>query len=230
MLDEKTVSVGIKLHINGFPKSGTHVLANMGDVVLRRKSARQNWLGNVIGNAFTTKIEEQSRVLRELNNLPPNSYTKGHMAYTPEVEQAFLDNKICAAFIFRDFRDVAVSATYHALGHKNNSFPEIEFYQTLEFDEVLKRIITGDEHIAGVMERWEMYAPWLGMGWVLKVVFEDYIEYPEAVAEMFLRYLYGRTAKYYGIEAIEIDKEEFDREMRILKFATEHPETSATSL
>ena len=225
----KTVGVGMKLYINGFPKSGTHVLASMGEVLLRRKSAIHNWLGNISGYSFTANfVKNQSYVHGELDRFPPNSYTKGHMAYTPEIAQSLQNNKICAAFIFRDFRDVAVSATHHALAHKNNHFPEIEFYQSLEFDDVLRRVITGDGNIAGVMERWEMYAPWLDEGWVLKIAYEDYIEHPLEVAEMFLRYLYGRTAKYYGVGGLEIDRAEFDREMRILKAVVDHPEISCT--
>ena len=135
MPEEKTVSVGIKLHINGFAKSGTHVLANMGAVVLRKKSAVHNWLGNLLDYAFTTRIEEpQTRVLDRLADFPPNSFTKGHMAYTPEVAEALVENKICSALIFRDFRDVAVSATFHALDDNMGNkypFPKKEFYMGL---------------------------------------------------------------------------------------------------
>ena len=227
MSDKKSVEVGVKLYLNGFPKSGTHALNSMGALLLPQLTMR-NWLGNLDSHAFVSRIgRQENQVVKALDEFLPGRFIKGHMAHTPKIAEAFQRNHICKAFIFRDFRDVAVSATYHALGHKDNHFPNIEFYQTLEFDEVLKRIITGDENIDGVMDRWETFAPWLDEDWVLKIVYEDLIEHKYDIASLFVRYVYGKAGKYLGVN-VNLDPQDFSRTVSRLVGSLEHPEGSVT--
>lgn len=214
----------VRLYLNGFPKSGTHAIESLGSQLLPRLT-KANWLGNVEDNAFSTRLVTK-HVIPCLDAFLPGRFTRGHMAYTPEIAEAFQRNKICKIFIFRDFRDVAVSAAFHALD-SNRVFPKKEFYETLSFDEMLKRVITGDDVIAGVMDRWEMYAPWLDEGWVLKLAYEDFLEHKIEVAGLVLRYIYGKTAAYNGI-GIELDAEDFSREVNRLTLTMQRPEKSIT--
>lgn len=218
------MQLDVRLYLNGFPKSGTHAIESLGSQLLPRLT-KANWLGNVKDNAFSAELVTD-HVVPWLDAFLPGRFARGHMAYTNEIAEAFKRNKICKAFIFRDFRDVAVSAAFHAIG-ENRIFPKKEFYQSFGFDEMLKRIITGDENIAGVMERWEMYAPWLDEGWVLKLAYEDFLEHKTEVAGLFLRYVYGKTAAYNGV-GIKLDPEDFNREVRRLTLAMQHPEKSIT--
>lgn len=217
--------IGVKLYLNGFPKSGTHAINSMAMMALPSLT-KANWLGNIHDHAFSTRIGK-GNVPKALDEFYSGRFAKGHMAYTPEIAEAFQRNHICKVFIFRDFRDVAVSATFHALAHKKNHFPNIEFYQTLKFDEVLKRVITGDEHISGVMDRWELFAPWLDEDWVLKLTYEDFIEHKEGVARLFLRYIYGKTVAYTG-QAVEIDGKDFEMAVSRITKSMDHPEYSVT--
>ena len=107
------------------------------------------------------------------------------------------------------------------------NFPEKEFYQGLEFNEVLKRVITGDENIPGLLERWELFAPWLEEEWVLKLDFGGVINNKELACEVFIRYLFGRTGNYYGVKP-EIKAEYFDFAMRSMMHRLNHPEKSPT--
>lgn len=224
----EAVELTPRVYLNGFPKAGTHALATMAHVIMKKASKDNNWLGDVSDFAFGKKDEELvKRALDIINVFTPNVYIRGHMAYDKRIAEAMYDNEVAHVFIFRDFRDVAVSAAHHAARDDGGLFPEKEYYQSLGFDERLKRIITGDENITGVMERWEEYAPWLDVGWVLKIVYEDFIEHPRGVANMFLRYIYGKTAGYNDI-VMEMYLDDFEflvgRTMKII----EKPEVSPT--
>ena len=72
-----------------------------------------------------------------------------------------------------------------------------------------------------------MFAPWLDEEWVLKIVYEDFIEHREGVAGLFFRYLYGKTAAYNGLR-ISIDQDDYEWEAERLAIMMEHPETSIT--
>ena len=213
-----------KLYLNGFPKSGTHAIESLGGQLFPRLT-KANWLGNVEDNAFSTSLANE-HIIPWLDEFLPGRFCKGHMAYTPEIAEAFQRNKICKVFIFRDFRDVAVSAAFHAL-HPKRLFPKKEYYRDLKFDDMLKRIITGDGTIAGVMERWEMFAPWLDEDWVLKIAYEDFVEHQQGVAGLFLRYVYGKAAAYEGLR-IALDPKDYDRELSRLETVMGHPEKSTT--
>ena len=213
-----------KLYLNGFPKSGTHALESLGSLMLPRLT-KKNWMGNVESHAFTTSFANVD-IEQSLDDFLPRRFCRGHMAYTKDIADAFQRNKICKVFIFRDFRDVATSTVFHVLNSKH-PFPNKEFYETLEFEEVLQRVITGDHYIAGIMDRWEMFAPWLDEDWVLKISYEDFIEHREGIANLFFRYLYGKTASYNGY-GVEIDPVDYEREVTRLIAMMEHPETSIT--
>lgn len=228
MGDKKAFEVGTRLYLNGFPKSGTHALAVLASMMLKRASDKNNWAGNIGQCAFGKPEEERlQKALRVFDVFPPNVYIKGHMAYDERVARAIQKNKVASVFIFRDFRDVAVSATFHAGEGEGFSFPTKWFYRALDFDDRLKFIITGDEFIRGVMDRWEDYAPWLEEDWVLKVAYEDYIEHTEEMVELFIRYVYGKTANYYGLD-ITLDKDDFDMVKHRLMEGANHPEMSPT--
>ena len=228
MPNTKTVVVGPKLYLNGFPKSGTHLLDSMAACLLTQADNENNWMGNVDNNGFGTDLIHLDTFPKMLEEMQMRRYVKGHLGWEQNIVKSFLDNRWCKAFIFRDFRDVAVSTAYHA--QKDNAgthFPEKEKYKDMEIDELLKIIITGDENVAGVMERWEMYAPWLAEEWVIKLDYGNVIENKEIACELFIRYLYGRLGTYYN-RKLEIPAEHFNVLMHRMMNRLARPEKSPT--
>ena len=223
----KVVEVGTKLYLNGFPKSGTHLLDSMAIRITRPADPGNNWMGNLSGYAFNNDLIHMDTIPVGLAELPERRYVKGHVAWHPDIVEGLLENHWCMVFIYRDLRDVAVSTAFHAQGSEDWKFPEKEFYQSLEFDEVLKRIITGDETIDGVMDRWELFAPWLDEEWVLKLDYGDAVTNKEWACELFVRYLYGRTARYLGVKA-EISADYFNEVMHRMMDQLAQPKTSPT--
>lgn len=224
----KTIEVEPKLYLNGFPKSGTHLLDSMAVCILTQANYENNWMGNVDNSGFGTDFVHLDTFPKMLEEMPMRRYVKGHLGWEQNIVKSFLDNRWCKAFIFRDFRDVVVSMAYHAKKElEGTHFPNKEKYEEMGFDDLLKSIITGDDDISGVMERWELYAPWLDESWVLKLDYGNVIENKEIACELFIRYLYGRLGSYYG-QMLEIPADHFNQLMHRMMYRLEHPEKSPT--
>jgi hypothetical protein len=160
---------------------------------------------------------------------PERRYVKGHLGYDKRLVETFKENHWGKVFIFRDFRDVAISTVYHAKrDNEGTKFPEKDKYIKMEFDELLKIIIAGDENVTGVMKRWELYAPWLDEDWVLKFDYGDVIENKEGACELFIRYLYGRLGSYLGTAKPTIPADHFNELMHRMMDRMEQPGKSPT--
>ena len=228
MPNTKTVEVGPKLYLNGFPKSGTHLLDSMAVNVMAQANPEDNWMGNVDNSGFGTQVIHLDTFPKMLEEMPMHRYVKGHLAWDKNIAQSCIDNHWCHVFIFRDFRDVAVSMAYHAQKDKEGTnFPKKEKYEEMEYGEVLKRIIAGDENISGVMDRWEIYAPWLNENYALRIDYGYIVKNKVMACELFLDYLVGQTGKYLGI-TVDIDDESFNKLMHRMMYRLERPERSPT--
>lgn len=129
----------------------------------------------------------------KMARLQPGQYLRSHTAYREDVAD-FVDKcGVSHVFIYRDPRDVAVSQAYHVIStDKSREHHSKTFYRLIErnhgFDDVLMAVIEGIGAYAGVMERWEMFAPWLECERVCVVRFEEAINNLEAVAGHILLY------------------------------------------
>jgi hypothetical protein len=228
MPSTKTLEVGPKLYVNGFPKSGTHLLDSMAMCLLTQADSERNWMGNMDNDGFGTDFIYLDTFPKMLEEMPDRRYVKGHLGWEQNIVNKFIDNRWCKVFIFRDFRDVAVSMAYHAQRDKEGTqFPNKDEYEAMEYDEVLTRVITGDENVSGVMDRWELYAPWLDEDWVLKLDYGNVIDNKELACELLIRYLYGRLGRYYG-RKLEIPADHFNYLMHRMMNRLAKPEKSPT--
>jgi len=190
--------------LNGFPKSGLHLVSNMMRPISDPMKAGQfhgtPWVGTFSGHSWTTNWVVPELVLYRIGRLRPGCYLKGHLGYTPDIERFLWYSGVAQVFIFRDLRDVAVSQAHHVLSEKKAFMhPEKELYQGMaSFDDVLEAIIVGTDKYPGVLERWELYAPWLQCPWVLKMRFDDMVENRADCAGRILRYGVERTAAIVG--------------------------------
>ena len=123
----------------------------------------------------------------------------GHLGYRPSFEKAFEAMGTCMLFVYRDLRDVAVSQTYHIENEDDVRFkhPGKEIYQKMESHEArIQAVVEGIEEYAGIVERWELYAPWLEVAWVLPIRFEDMRTEPKKVAHKVVDYVFQRTMQH----------------------------------
>ena len=181
-----------RLYLNGFPKAGLHLIEQMTLPLAnpsRISTGGNEWLGTFKHCSWTNEHKDIQQFLWRLSCLQHGQYAKGHCGYWDEIECLMWYANIGQVFVYRDLRDVAVSTAHHFTsdnpllihGHKS-------LFQMMEFDEVLMAVIEGVGPYPGILERWEKYAPWLDVDWVLKVKYEELVGDLEEWAETLLHY------------------------------------------
>lgn len=185
--------------LSGLPKSGLHLISLMVAPLANPPQGhpweRPDWWGNLF-NVWTTQWRDDEWMrgqFYKLARLQPGEYLRAHAAYREDVAD-FVDKcGVAHVFVYRDPRDVAVSQAYHVI----NPGADLQhgsktFYRLIEhasgFDDVLTAVIEGIGGYAGVMERWEMFAPWMDCEWVHVVRFEDAIADRATTAREILLY------------------------------------------
>lgn len=186
-------TLGVKLYLNGFPKSGLHLARQMA-LCYCRPLFLKNWVGTFKANGWSSEWVDLDRPLKLLAALgvSPMSFTKGHSGYHPVIAGCLRSARVCTVFVYRDFRDVAVSQMYHILSDDDERFvhPGKDKYRALgNKDAVLRAVITGLDEYPGLITRWAQYASWLDQDWVLALSYEDMRLRPEIAAGRFLEHM-----------------------------------------
>lgn len=188
-----------RLYINGFPKSGLHLLELMVSALVDPSKVGQNGtpdLGTYKWHSWTNELIDPRNYLWRMSCLERGCYLKGHSGYMKEIEGFMWWANIGHIFIYRDLRDVAVSQAHHILSDDNRlAHQHRSFYKMLGgFEEVLKAVITGIGAYPGLIERWEKFAPWLDIKWVMSIQFESLRAEPEEWCRAMCNYaLYNAT-------------------------------------
>ena len=240
-VEGKPVEVDYRIFINGFPKSGTHLIEQYIRPICPPMRAQKPWAGSFAGNSWTEVWIEDFRLFRQIGWIGDGQYAKGHMGYRRDIEMFLWGVGASVLFIYRDPRDVAISQTYHIL--EKGAHPEREPYQEAAekggFREALKMVIRGYKgnernvttgkrnYYAGVMRRWRHYAPWLVVPWVMQIKFEDAIEKREMVAAAIVNFIVTRAALHRGYTAT-ISEESRDRSVERMVAFTKKTEHSPT--
>lgn len=218
----ETVEVGAKVYLNGFPKSGLHLAALMASQITSPwivgfdqdgkelpKPKKLFWCGNFIP-AWSTNWRPFDDLRIQVENQPEGSFMQGHLGYTPEIERMFYENGQAFGFVYRDLRDVAVSATYHIEDDRVNDdntdmmvHPgKAEFMDLPSHEDRLMAVICGLNEWPGLFDRWELYAPWLDIPWVFPIRYEWMIQDPRWQADLFIRYALGRAMDNHELEYV----------------------------
>ena len=189
-----------RIYINSFPKSGTH-LANLITTHIAHRQEPHHWIGTFSGNSWTNTWLPLQIVIDVINNQPACTWMQGHAGHNLEIEQALNDMGTAVIFVYRDLRDVAVSLTYHIESENEKRFwhPARDLFKSLgSHDARLSAVITGIEGYPGVVDRWELYAPWLSVPWILPVKYEAMRSDPRGTADRVLSYIIKSSAEHNG--------------------------------
>lgn len=197
--EEREVVVDPRVFICSFPKSGTHLVEQMVQPFVLPMPAEKPWAGTFKDHSWTTKWIAIKKTLKRIGYVRDGTYAKGHLGYTSEIENYLYGIGAAVLFVYRDPRDVAVSLTHHILDGRTHSHNE--WYQEVGFDAALLAVIKGLGPYTGVMERWNQYADWLEVPWVLGLKFNDLITDKESWCEKILRYVVGHCAAHRGYKA-----------------------------
>jgi hypothetical protein len=165
-----------------------------------------------------------------MGRLTANHYLKAHCGYNNEVERFLYYFGVCHLFVYRDFRDVAVSQAYHILSDDLVKFvhDDKQMYRDLGgFDDVLAAVIAGHDKYPGVMSRWEDYAPWLDVPWALKLTYESLRTDLYNCSREVLNYALNRVAGVFN-RSVSMREDVFDLLAQIMTGQAEQKEDSPT--
>jgi len=201
-------------YCNGFPKAGTHLLTSMMRARARPMPPSQlhprNWVGTFDRHAWSDKWTNLRATMYHFGSLLPGYYYLGHCGHTEEFSHFLYNLGIAHLFIYRDLRDVAVSQAHHIFDEGRDNWKHLHKAEYREeiggFDEVLEAVIVGAEVAGvwypGVIDRWELYAPWLDEEWVYSVRYRDAREEPERIAAEVIEYGIRRLASTFGLDML----------------------------
>lgn len=206
-----TERFGPKLYLNGFPKSGLHWLELLVTPFVKPQAGGAHTLAMWVSShkgVWSNSWEDPEKVCWDWSNIRNGGYLKGHCAFHPVLANFAWLMGMAQVFIYRDLRDVAVSQTFHIMSESPQFVhPGKGAYSFLGgFNEILTAVIEGLKPFPGIIERWEMYAPWLEQGWVHSIKFEDGLKDPKECAFNIIDYGIDRTVKIVG-EHIKLSKE-----------------------
>lgn len=201
--------------VNGFPKSGTHLMSMLiSPIAMPQVHSQQNlrpWVGTFNHNAWTNERIAETYCVYKLSQLQPGYWFMGHIGYSSNLERFMFYMGAMQIFIFRDLRDVAISQAHHIFEDDEDlKHPDKDAYRRLgSFDDILAAVIKGyttpsvngtaGRYYPGVIERWEEYAGWLDCPWVAKVRYRDARLQPKAVAEALLDVSLKRLSLLFGL-------------------------------
>jgi len=212
---EIVADVSCKWYLNGFPKSGLHLAVRMilplAKIMPVGQMRVKSWNGTFDNHSWGTNYNMLPRMCYRLSELKPGYFYKAHCGWLHDLEAFMWMLGVAHVFIYRDFRDVAVSQTYHILNEDDTTWlhPGREkFYALGSKDEILKAVIVGLDEYPGVMDRWEFYAPWLDVDWVFKFRFEEAIADLPRMADRLVCYGLDRLGQIFEVRFYDSDTAE----------------------
>lgn len=190
----------MRILVNGFPKCGTHLAAQMVSAIAEARQP-DPWLCSFEDYSWTEHWSKLEPLLHTILSWPEYSlrgtadlmngaqprrhvYMLGHVGYRDVIAAALKRMDVRMIFVIRDLRDAAVSVLRHIESEDPRlRHPDKAAYMALgSSEERLIAIIEGLDHYPGILERWELYRGWeeCVMCHVSCVTYEEMIERPEA--------------------------------------------------
>lgn len=200
--------------INAFPKSGTHLVAQIcrplaepNPTFAARVGMRPlRYIATHGYGGWGTRFRSMKSVIEDLELLEQNQFGAGHLAAVEDVISWFRERRASMIFVYRDLRDIAVSETYHIEAPAEWLYHPFKkkINRLQDHQERLRAVISGYDGYPGLRFRWEQYAAWLDFEWVLPVRFRDARLEPEQTAQAILGYLEWRTGIHYDDGFVEL--------------------------
>jgi len=185
----------LRFLITALPKSGIHLLDNMLAPIAKMMSGSTRacavWVTAHAFAGWGTGLTPKATTMERLENMLRIGHGGGHLAALVDVVAWCLSNEVAVIHLYRDLREVAVSEAYHVAN------PSKEFLHPYKAELAalpthkarISAILQGYREHAPLRQRWELFAGWLNVPWVLNVPFNDLVTDKEGGAWALLNYL-----------------------------------------
>ena len=178
------------LFANSFPKSGTHLLTQVLQGMMKIGLAVDSGLPAIVMfDGPTGQPRPVKAILSELSRLRAGDIAYGHLHATPEIVPALCREGVALFFIYRDPRDVVVSHVHYVTDIETNHVHHAYYCALPDFDARLKTSILGRPEMGDlfpdIRARFEPFLGWLRPE-VCVLKFEDLIEHRENTLDRIL--------------------------------------------
>ena len=197
---------------NSFPKSGTHLLAQVVAGLPRRVNYGV-WLGSM-RSSFQFRERSIPNVKRFIARIVPGELVRGHLFYDAQYVDDLDQKNVVHYFIYRDPRDVILSEAHYA--REMNRWHRLHpyFRRLASLEEAITLSINGfDPPVPGIYfpniaERFARYEGWLSHDRCLPIKFEDMrSEERTKVIREIARFYAERTQGSVDVDSLTIDME-----------------------
>ena len=182
---------------NSFPKSGTHLLAQILLAFPRIGLAVDRGMSPILTfERGTGRRRTNAEILKDINTLRPGDLCFGHVTADPEIAEVWCRDTVLHFFILRDPRDAVLSHAFY-IGDKAVHNVHHAYYQALPSLEArLKVSILGRPDFPGefpdIRTRYGWYLAWMDCPGVHLIRFEDLITDRDATLAKMLDFAEGR--------------------------------------
>ncbi|MGE5223606.1 MAG: hypothetical protein ACM3PY_14305 [Omnitrophica WOR_2 bacterium] len=182
---------------NSFPKSGTHLLAQVFQAFPQTGLAIDPGMGPVLTFvAVNGRRRSSEEILNDLRRFKPGDMGFGHVVAAPEIREYWCRAEVIHFFMIRDPRDVVVSHAFF-ITDKATENVHHQYYKSLSgFEERLSASILGrpewGDGFPNVYQRFEAFLDWMACPWVCTLRFEDFITRRDQAIAAMLDYAVGR--------------------------------------
>jgi hypothetical protein len=190
---------------NSFPKSGTHLLAQISDGL----PGRVNY-GAFLGSetsSFQLRERSSENTRAFIQGFVPGEVIRGHLYYEPQYAEALGERNTVNYFVYRDPRAVVVSEA-HYLREMNRWHRLAPYFRNAaSIDDAISLSITGfDPPVPGIVypniaERFARYHGWLRHPDCLAIRYEDLVSVSRDAVIQQMAQLYTRRCSI----AVDID-------------------------
>ena len=198
---------------NSWPKSGTHLLLNMSEIILGGKG---DWYKDGAIKSPPNDINLLfERINERINSHGNNFAMKGHIGYSEEILNFIKTNNIKVLFIIRDPRDV-VCSTIRWVTDLRKNWDANEYFSGLEKEDQLSYAIKGMPSISpfsdndsfvlweqSIVERYKLITPWANNE---NACFLKYEELSGNLGEKLFNESIERVIKFLSIEDVAVVK------------------------
>ena len=196
---------------NSFPKSGTHLLAQILSGFHKTGLVIDRGMGPLLTfERSTGRQRTDSELLAELNALHPGDMAFGHIIASAEIITLWKPSRLVHFFMLRDPRDVVVSHAFY-IGDKATQNVHHAYYKSLpDLNARLTTSIMGRPDFSGdfpdIGKRFSAYLGWLDQPDVCVLRFEEFIlDRQTAIGRMWdCAVEHGLHKKVNRQEAIEV--------------------------
>lgn len=165
---------------NSFPKSGTHLLAQILLAFPKIGPAVDPGMSPILTFIPSTgKRRQAEEILRDLKRFRAGDIGFGHITADQDIIQGWQNDALAHFFIIRDLRDVALSHAFYIHDKATTNIHHLYYRELPDLESRIRVSIVGrpelGELFPNIRERFNLYSGWLENPQVCLVRFEDLI-------------------------------------------------------